>query len=155
MELDKNSWHTRLYFWSLEVWDQFSDGYTDRSRSNLCHYLRTIFVWMPLAICSNILVYALAFCAFDYFPLTRFGVWGTAQGYFWVAAILGGFLLFRFLKDIYDTRAMEAEARRPSKLTEDDEPPGFIRLCWEGLVAAKQKTCPPISFRDSQVNGEV
>ncbi len=158
MELNPNHWHVKFYFWCLDVWDAFLDTHTKRHTSNLCQYIRTIFVWMPLALVVNVGFWLYVFYALLYFPLTHFGVVGTAAGYLAIGLFIGAIWaftwLYSFTEDRLDDRRYERHraARRAAIIalggvTEQEERgPGFIEVIWLYLVAMKRRVCPMITF---------
>lgn len=156
MELNPNQWHVKFYFWCLDVWDAFLDTYTDRHKSNLCQYIRTIFVWMPLAIVVNVGFWLYVLYTLLYFPLTHFGVAGSVAGYLVVGLIGGSIWLHFFVKEKLAERRRERRwaAERASGIAsseataeKEEKGPGFIEVIWLYLVAMKQKVCPTIEFR--------
>jgi uncharacterized membrane protein len=157
MELNRNQWHVKFYFWCLDVWDAFLETYTDRHQSNLCQYIRTIFVWMPLAFAMNVGLLLYALYVLFYYPLTRFGVIGSFKGYVTVTLIVGTIYLFFYMKKKRAERLREqrwAHERATDVNSNDDEAeekekrgPGFIEVIWLYLVAMKQKVCPMIEFK--------
>lgn len=43
MKIDKNSWHAKVFNWHHELLNDYA-----ADRSNLCPYVRTVFIWAPL-----------------------------------------------------------------------------------------------------------
>lgn len=165
MELSKNQWHVKFYFWCLDVWDAYTESYTDRCRSNLCQYIRTIFVWMPLAIATQLAFYALAFYVLLYFPATHFSVPTTAKTYGVISIVVGAIWLFGIAKSWLEEQDrkrgyeafMESLNEEPVERAEpvvaepaEEKGPGFIEVVWTYLVAAKRKVCPIIEFNNPQ-----
>lgn len=164
MELNPNQWHVKFYFWCLDVWDAFLDTYTDRDRSNLCQYIRTIFVWMPLALVANIAFWLYLVYVLLYFPITHFGVIGIGGGYMTIAIIGGTIGIYFYLKE--KLKQHRREQRRAAERTADvassdaavekeERGPGFIEVIWLYLVATKQKVCPTIEFRANRMKEDV
>ncbi len=168
MEFNTNQWHVKLYFWCLGVSDAFLNTYTDKHRSNLCHYIRTIFVWMPLALTVNIAFWLYVFYVLIYFPLTNFGVVNAGKVYgivgFVTFVCIGSARLFSFVANKLAERRRE---RRQAALAEwwdgttssgaaaekEEKGPGFIEVIWLYLVSMKQKVCPTIEFRTHRTKG--
>lgn len=158
MELNPEQWHVKFYFWCLDVWDAFVETHTDRDRSNICQYIRTIFPLMPLSIIVNVAFWLYVFYVLIYYPLTSFGVIGSGAGYLAVAFILGGFwLFFNKRKELKERRREEqvAEMLSGDDYFDDDiaenqsKGPGFIEVVWQYLVSMKNKVCVPIYFRSN------
>jgi hypothetical protein len=165
VELNPNLWHVKLYFWSLDVWDAFQETHTDRHRSNLCQYIRTILVLMPVALVVNICFWLYLLYVLIYYPVTRFGVVGTGTCYLVVALMTGVSWLRSRMKEKrakrrHDERSTYPQATRVSSSdTTDDEQgdrgPGFIEMVCVYLVAMKQKVCPIIEFKSGRKQGGV
>lgn len=164
MELNPNRWHVKFYFWCLDIWDAFLETHTDRHRSNLCQYIRTIFVWMPLVFVMNIGFLLYVLYTLFYFPVTSFGVMGTVVGYLVIGFIVGSLLLYSFVKEKWAERrrerrlvAEQTTSTTPSNAVAEQEEkgPGFIEVIWLYLVATKQKVCPTIEFKTDHVQGGI
>ena len=165
MELNPNQWHVKFYFWCLDVWDAFQESHTNRNRSNLCQYIRTIFVWMPLALVANIGFWLYTFYVLIYFPLTHFGVVGSGKGYGTIALICGAISLYFYLKAKLKERREEQQlaadlaagvsSSGSRHFEEEEKSPGFIEVIWLYLVAMKQKVCPTIEFRAGRTQEDV
>lgn len=56
IEVNNSQWHTRLFLWSVDLWGHFkgNPNEVDRFRhgTNVCHYVRTIFVAVPFVFTS-------------------------------------------------------------------------------------------------------
>ena len=147
MRLNLNQWHVKLYFWCLDVWDSFQENYTTRDRANLCQYIRTIFVWMPLTLAAHIGFVLFTFYVLLYYPGTHFGAVGTISGYFTVALIIGAFILYFKVEDKLKERRLKKEEQASADVVEKEEKaPGFIEIVWLYLVTTKKKFCPTIEF---------
>ena len=167
MNLNKNQWHVKFYFWCADVFDAYFESYSNRQRSNLCSYVRTIFVWMPMIIALQLTFYAFAFYVLFYFPATHFG--GTVTGKFYgvvIAAVAAVLLVAKakeWLDNEWQRRLHEQMMTTTDKsVTQKVQPteaeqtpkkeggPGFIEVVWTYLVASKRKICPIIEFSNMQ-----
>lgn len=155
MELNKNIWYVRLFFWSLGIWEAFRDGNYryDRERvevfgTNLCFFVRVVVLYMPFAILLNVVSVALAVASLTLLPIYFFG--GVTYGWIlgaialvigvmWgVKTVRGGIMWVRFV----ERKRMVRRAREAMKPGE----PGFLEVLWAYLVATKKKVCPSIAF---------
>ncbi len=157
MELQDNQRHVRFYFWCLDVWDAFCDDWTPRSRSNLCQYLRTMFVLMPLAIFWHVALVCFGVFVLLLYPIATLGWVGTFALYVLTAMCIGAYISGSYLRE----KMKEAKREREVTSSTDDEVsvtpiptedkgPGFLEVVWLYLVAQKQKFCPTIEFRPAQ-----
>jgi len=52
MDLNITKWYVRLFFWSLRIWNKFWSDYSDtygyEEKTNLCHFVKVIFVLTPV-----------------------------------------------------------------------------------------------------------
>ncbi len=154
MDLYKNSWYVRLFFWSLQIWGTFWKEYTSplyEDRTNLCHFMKVICVLMPIALGFNLLLLVSAIFVATILPIWLFG-W---IGYAW---ILGTIFFLMFLKKmyfIYHDRHLQRirESQKPSqpivlKATKTAPSGGELVVMW--FVAKKQKVCPEIRFIENK-----
>lgn len=148
LELDRDSWHVRLYHWSERVRDSFiSTNSQPVRRTNLCMYLRTLFVWMPLALLAQVWLVGLVFYTFIYFPLANFGLFSMVRAYVIVVLIIGSILAYyRYKKYRKEQAAMRSEPALPAA----NRGPGLLTVVMVYLRAAKQKICPFIEFSYSK-----
>ncbi|MFZ2484641.1 MAG: hypothetical protein WAX80_01675 [Minisyncoccia bacterium] len=160
MDLDRELWYVRWFFWSLDIWDDFNDNNTQwkyRNGTNLCHFMRVIFVWCPLVLLLHLVLYASAIVVVTALPIYLYG--GTS--YAWVigtivATCVSIIVAKRFLKwveveevphrikQIYVGLATRIVNSSPSKPVKTE--PSFLKVILEYIVAAKKKICPTITF---------
>lgn len=171
MEIDRNSWHARLYLWCLRIWAKFRYGYghTDSAyyyrfteETNLCLYIRAIVVWMPLVVLLHLFLLAYAIGVLS-IPFLTFG-WnyiGFLIVAFAAVAIVPviGSLLTKKLKpaERLDYREkehkenLEREAKQEAKKRRKAErSPSFTRVVIEWAKAKKAKICPIINLVESK-----
>ena len=80
MDLNITKWYVRLFFWSLGMWDRFwhgwDTGHRYEQRTNLCHFVRVICVWMPLVLALHVALGLATAFVLVALPIRFFG-WGT------------------------------------------------------------------------------
>jgi hypothetical protein len=148
VNLNRSLWHVRLFFWSLAIWDTFkSPEISDLSRfekgTNLCHFMRVIFVWMPLVLSLHLLLLLFTVYVLLIYPLQHFNPFfyvktaGTIIGV--TALALAVVLAVMLIKDFYHKKRDQALRRR-----------GFLSVIVAFFVAKKRKICPTIQFTGSE-----
>lgn len=154
MDLNKNSWHVRLFFRSQEICDKFTDllqtsNYEERT--NLCHYVRVICVYMPFVILFHLIGYGAAIAALTYLPFHLFG-----NSYWYVigsVAVLATVTYIVCLINIYFTAKAEKKPeteevqKAPKPMPgKPQQGPGFSEVILAYLAAAKKRICPTVNF---------
>lgn len=148
LTLDKNDWKTRLFRWALSVWDEFRGAHTFmEDGTNLCFFVRTICVWMPMVLALHLAVLGAAIWCVAVFPITAFGVGA------WLLT-LGGIALFfgacygahRLDERAKAKRAAQGEQPKPKKARRVKTGPSAWSLIWLWLKSQKRKVCPEIRF---------
>src|SRR3989344_237109 len=107
MQLTNNSWYVRWFFWSLGIWGEFRDlpstydAWNIKEKgTNLCFFIRTMFVSAPLAILLNIITYVVAIASITYFPIKLLGGWGYLYEILIIAFVGGVVFLARYIKRV-------------------------------------------------------
>jgi len=157
VELERNRWYVQLYLWCLAVWDTFllreAKDLRGRNwlRTNLCQFLRTIFLWAPLVFVMNVGLLAFTCFVLVYYPVTRFG----AGGYVKTLVVLAGIAFAGFLETILLSKVLRWFADRLLDRAEafDSEKtsvrsPSFASIVFAWLRALKERTCPLITIVD-------
>jgi hypothetical protein len=158
MNLYANQWHVRLYFWFLDLWDAFLETNSDREQTNLCQYIRMLFIWGPGIILTQLGLVAFGVYVLIWYPVTRFG-WGW---YGWgigaIAVIVGLVFAWSVVRDAVQERRYRARyapkphtprpRREPEPEVEakEERGPGLVAIIFAWMVAQKQKICPLISI---------
>lgn len=162
MELNRQSWHTRLFFWALDISCKFT-GNSSRwilsrggEKTNLCQYVRFLLVWMPLVLGINVALVGFAIWTIVVLPINLFGI----TGYAWtigtivgviaiIVAIVYLFKLFGWLMDKRDKAAKKSPVVRKQPVPVVIKPytgPSFWEVLGAWMKAQKDKVCPIISF---------
>jgi len=151
MLIERNSRWARVYFWSLDILDEAAESshsYRLRDRTDLCHFFRTIFVYMPLTLLCNLLFWAMVVFFLYISPVLLFGTWKAPAlqfGIITVVALLVWVCLFmgdKLAKWRY--RRPERRHERRQRSAENK-----LRIIREWLRAKKEKVCPLVEFVDS------
>ncbi|HEX5774856.1 MAG TPA: hypothetical protein VFY28_02755 [Candidatus Paceibacterota bacterium] len=171
MDLDKRQWYVTWFFVSLAVLDKFRgrtwwDSDLDRYKNgtNLCHFIRVILLWTPLVYALHILVYGTAIAILTYWPIRLFGFNGYIATIIGIVtfvvvvvgaafALQGLVSLLAYIRSNQHERAVERAKQESDKDVPAPQPakvrhgPSFGEVLWSYLVAAKQKVCPIINFK--------
>ncbi len=171
MELQRKQWFVHWFFVSLAIITRFSDGYMwyDERRykdgTNLCHFMRVIFMWAPLVVLLNLTAYVLVLCALIVTPIYMFGVsaylaiiLGLGAS---VALIIGASIVLMLLgehaRDVEKRRraARFAKSEQEEGSTAKVEPPKgpkFSAVVWQYAVAIKHRFCPTLTFKTQEMS---
>ncbi len=161
--INKESWHAKLFFWSLIIWLKFKEGQrlTPEDlrlyypRTNLCLYIRTIVVWMPMVLALHAVLLVAAVYAIVILPIRYFG-WSYASFWgFWVVlgtgAFGGGMLSSYFWNRISRWRRRRRDFHRHKRASLDpDQGLSGIQVASAWVAARKEKICPFISFKGNE-----
>jgi len=150
MQISSNSWHYKLYVFMSQwfaVWlrdyNYINAGQPENKRIGLCPYMRTILVWGPLAIISNIIPFGGLYLALIVVPASLNG----SIGIMWT---FGGILLLMFFVAVFIIMVELYEKYRysnknKSNITGDENQEnshGFWKLIKEYAVSIKTRVCP-------------
>lgn len=150
MDLNRNKWYVRWYFWSLGILDEFLERYNsaehkERTGTNLCAFMRTILFSAPLVLIFTAIVYATFLGVVTVWPIYLFGLkgYGIGLGVLVVLALLIclGAMVYNSL---IEKRLARKQTAKPTNT--DETSPGFFHLVWQWLKARKQKVCPLVTF---------
>lgn len=153
MELHHNRWFVKLFFWSVRIWDSFSEQnlfYRVQERTNLCFFARVIVVWMPLALLANIAMWAMVIYVLIWMPIELFGFVSYLTFLGALCAIVGAFTLLIYIEsrskkgrfeDVALFEVPKNTSRGPSAID--------VFLTW--IKAKKSKICPIVTFSNKEV----
>jgi hypothetical protein len=166
MELERRQWFVRWFFWSLGIWNEFTerdDSWRMKRRgTNLCHFIRVTSVWAPLVLLLHLAVYGAAISALTLVPIALFGFTfyislivaiATVVLVVWASKRYMAYQRSRAAHKAYtatSTAAPATEAKPVEKAPPAPRPPGFFETLWAYIVAIKRKVCPMISFREPE-----
>ncbi|MCA9357171.1 hypothetical protein KC872_03080, partial [Candidatus Kaiserbacteria bacterium] len=88
-ELDVNLWFVKLYFWCLDICDEFMCRHTPRDGGGRCLAIRTCCIWTPVAFLCNLAIICGAPYVLLYYTIDRFGLEGYGTGLFFTAGLIG------------------------------------------------------------------
>ena len=163
MVIHTDQWHFRLYLWSRQLLLQFRGRRElfDELRVrhfgvNLCPYMRTLVVWMPIVVMLHLAVFGWIAYVYVVMPLRLFGA--MAVGIILaktIAAMIAGvvfgsiliglvklYSLFMDWRADYRAAHPAAEAAHPQRF-------GFFKLLGAYLRAAHDKVCPHIEVKEA------
>lgn len=146
MQIDKSTRMFKLFSWCIRLLIAVNDGEPLRrdylkDGTDLCHFMRTILVTMPVVIMLQVLAFTIPVIALFVMPY----YWFESKGVFVSASIMAGtFILIvsvAFIKDLKDRLSWH----EPSP-TE----PTFKNLVTAYIMAKKSKICPLIHWKESK-----
>jgi hypothetical protein len=79
MNIDKESAMGKWFFWSLMVYGKFIDRdfeYRYRDQTNLCHFVRVVFVYAPVILLIEALFWGFVVMGLIVFPIYEYGLVG-------------------------------------------------------------------------------
>ena len=140
IKLNHNQWHVRVFLWCLTTRDNFLGIYSNARSSgqtNLCHYIRVIFVTTPIVLILQIAFLGWVSYVLVAWPIASFGVmpWLYTVGAIVLAGIVGSLIV------------MAISELRTHRRVKPEKSPGATALLWRFLVAQKQKVCPLIEIK--------
>ena len=156
MDLNRNKWYVRWYFWSLEICEEFTENYgnwmdKEQNGTNLCAFMRTILIYAPLILLFHAVVYAGALAIVTILPIYLFGLKGYGLG----VGVLVGFYIFVFLAISLGVwlRNKQKSGSLTKKQAVVNSDPSFVCVLGRWVVAKKRRICPLITFvkQDSEV----
>lgn len=158
MELNPERWYVRLFFWSLGIWDEFTEkdnvSTVKKQGTNLCFFIRVIVLYMPVAFLANVGAWVVFVGSFTVAPVHYFGgkryLLTLLAVALLVALIIGLKWSSRKVRESAWFGATTRGAASSPKAYYVDPGPGFWQLVWLYVVAGKKKFCPSIRFPNLQ-----
>ncbi len=145
IELNNAQWHTRLFLWSVDVWGHFKGNPNEIERfrhgTNVCHYIRTIFVAAPFAFASVGLFIWWAVYVLIISPVGDLGWLNYFGGLAVFSAVAG---LSMYCRWFYRGYKQGRRPRRPKP--EHGRLVSVFDLIYEFILAQKRKVCPLITI---------
>jgi uncharacterized membrane protein len=168
MNLDKRSWFVQLFFVALRIWLKFKNPRYETvdqylKRTNLCHFMRTIFVSAPLVILAHLALLGFGFYTLGYGPHSMIGdLWYKIL----MSALIGAAIVATILvvgcriENFFERkRKTKGKASDPKMIAppEPNLPPrkvkpvsgpsfGEVFVAW--CKARKAAICPQITFSE-------
>lgn len=154
MDLKRSVWYVRWYFWSRGICDQFLDEgnsawKVEQNGTNLCAFVRMIFIYAPLVLLLNAITFAFVLATITVLPVYLFGWKGYGLGVGAIAATV--FLIYaivfsvaRLRKRREAKRSVQKQATKPIRANVTN--PSFARVMGRWVMAKKRKICPLITF---------
>lgn len=154
MYIDPQSWHARLFFLCLNIWLKFKTGSSNipsrlREGTNICFYIRSIVVWMPLVFLTHILVAAGSVYVLVIHPLKTFGyVYFTNTALLIVA--LAGLIVFM----IGLVWCIVTISNKAEELTKREVRDGLTArgVVMEWFEAKSSKICKFVTFKREEIS---
>lgn len=143
IEVNKAQWHARLFIWSVDLWGNFKNNPNEIDRfrhgTNICHYIRTIFVAVPVVFLSMGLF---AWWAVYVLILSPVGVLGWQVYLMGLAALIVISGLSVFSHWLYQGFTWKPKLRRKRMISAFD-------LGVEFIVAQKRRICPLVVIEEA------
>jgi len=151
MKISPTSWHYRLYVFMCQwnaAWrdkDDYWEYPKNTTMLGLCHYMRMILIWGPLAILSNLVPIATLLGAFFIFPAGANGIVAILWLFGAIAALAASIFGISLLKDYLDARD---ESKKKSQLeaqfdNQKEKPKSFLVLMY---VWIHDSICPMLEL---------
>jgi hypothetical protein len=139
--VNKQTWHYRLFWWSLDVIDTWRGGRSGYAKkyeygTTLFHYLGIICFWMPLAVGSSIACYIGMFLFLVLYPIE---IKGLVEYIGFLAVLCGTFMVFQMLRFAVVKMSYGAQARKTHT-------PGALVLARKYISAKVEGSKPLITF---------
>lgn len=153
LQIDKSKWHAKVFFFALGIVDEFTQSYNanriEKYGTNLYHYIRTIFVYLPGVIALHLAMIAFVLTAIIGFPIYVFG--------FDLYLMMLGIVVFIGVTGYGINKSYNAfiEPRIDYGATLDFTKPSMISLVVEYIMAQKKKICPIVLFVKNKEDANV
>lgn len=157
--INTDSWHYCLFKFGHKIWckfwgnDYYDYKYYVTRNQNLCKYLRTILIKLPLILAVTLSTYAMFIYTFLIFPFkyisaSYINFWGLISiivlcGFVAVFAIIE---LFKGISKIYDRLKKDNIALVPE--IKIQKPPSFWKICMTYLQDRHNQFCRFIIFNE-------
>ena len=144
----------RVFQIAMDIWDNFVEWYPKRKYedgTNFCHFVRMIVVYAPIAVVTNLLMWAVGVATLVVLPIHFFGAAGYIMTVISLAVLAGVIIGVRKLVVMRREKKALAPKEYVHQSARSDIPkgPGFTALAGKYLAAKKAKICPPVVFTDS------
>ena len=143
MIITKESYWYRVFTWCLKLCSKFLDKdlvWKYRNGSNLCHFMRVIFIYSPLILLSQLLTVFITLGILLYVPIIWFGALSWFGLIFLITAGTVLIVAFCYL--------MDKNAERIKYWYREKEK--GLMITW--IKAKKQKICPLIKWEEGENN---
>lgn len=161
MDLNRQQLSTRWFFASLAIWDEFrgrgdtSDRY--QRGTNLCHFMRVVLVYAPLAVLTFATVIAFAVFVVVFEPALLFGTGNYVLTIVALVSLIAAIIGIKWYQERHQLTHDEEEERKERRIEEREarkvakaaRGPSFLAILWTYIVSVKRKFCPTINFVNS------
>lgn len=165
MNLSKDLWYTRLFFWCLEVCDIFTKYRKSlrqryRNGTNLCHFMRVILIYTPLILLAHLVIYGSIIYGIGYIirlagglqALEFLGVLLLVVCVIVIAliAIVAISIGFDWCRNTISTKYNMVKDNLEDRVNDVNIPnPSGTILALRYVKSFKDRTCPVINFKEN------
>jgi hypothetical protein len=157
LELSKDDWKVRLFNQCQLICDNFTDSNKHGfliTNTNLCYFIRVIFIYAPTIILLNLALYALSIYILIVVPIQYFGeipyIYTTGSILILISLL---YLVNRMIANApveHETEVEEEKESEQEVKPKEDKEPSWRELLKVYLKAKKEKICPTIQITDCQ-----
>lgn len=166
MNLSNSNWSVRLFFWSLNIINEFTNFYYDtptikHKGTNLCFFMRSIIVYLPLIFIAHLICLLLIANTLIIYPIHLMGVNNfeklLVDIFIGIVITLIIYIIFILISNSLDMLPTIPKLHWPKVLKRKPKQPinrgpsfSYLFIMW--VVNQKKKICPIISFTNEDHN---
>jgi len=143
MHLNRKSAVVQTFLFCHELSRHFAgeggDWYSKPSRTDICQFIRMIFLWTPLAIVMHLITMATIIFTVIYFPIL---VFGFGYMWFWIIVII---CIAIIISVALISKTICIPKIKTPQITRD-----ISGIITEGYRGFKEKFCPIIEFKENE-----
>lgn len=155
IKLSESSFEAKLYRFARRTWNNFwlQPEWYNTERTDLCQFIRTIVVLMPLALISNALFIA-GVIWLIWVPVQVLGIWTLLKVLIFLGAfatiILAGAGALWGIAVTAEYFKSKSRVKTKTALSYQPKPrsPSISSLIWKWVKARKQGICPQMQIGD-------
>lgn len=163
-EISTNSWHWKLYLIAVAMWAAFlDDGLHRYERPNLCSYVRTLCIYLPIMFILNVGIYTspvwligFIYAQFDgniLIETLMWFAWLRWALYVFIAIVIAGVIIWATKKTFRKFAQMKKSANDTKNEVSHEVTPttttrSFTHLMLQSLSDRHDMICRPISAKE-------
>ena len=149
MDINKESFMGKLFFWALGICEKFTGSHLEckyHSQTNLCHFVRVVFVYAPIILLLQILFWAGAITCLIVVPTQLFGFIGFLKSTGLILLLITLSTIVPLLIFVLVPEGYKKAGNWFHDIKYGKNAPTFWTIMSEWVKAKKQKICPIIRF---------